>query len=408
MSVASWSGSLLAWQQELSKLKDRLGSALPRRELRETGGAFLDGLLSGIERKTGWMLAEQAGAEQPYRMQSLLGRSRWDADALRDEVRRYVWEALGDEAGVLVVDETGFLKKGAHSVGVARQYSGTAGRIENCQVGVFLSYASRWGHALIDRRLYLPRAWAEDEARRAKTSVPEDVTFKTKPEIARDLIVAALDAGVPCAFVLGDALYGSDRRLRHMLEARQQSYVLAVRSNETVRLGGESLELTTAEQLAAGLKTADWHCYSAGQGAKGPRLYDWARVRLFWSADPHWQHWLLIRRSRKKSSEVAYYIAFAPAATTLAELAGVAGLRWTVETCFETAKDELGLDHCEARSWHAWHRHISLVMTAAAFLAKLRADLLRAAVTTTPSGKRNERSPQAGVAASWPAHHSLA
>jgi SRSO17 transposase len=289
---------------------------------------------------------------------------------------------------------------------VARQYSGTAGRIENCQVGVFLSYASRWGHALIDRRLYLARAWAEDEARRAKTSVPEDVTFKTKPEIARDLIVAALDAGVPCAFLLGDALYGSDRRLRHMLEARQQPYVLAVRSNETMRLGGESLELTTAEQLAGGLKTADWHCHSAGQGAKGPRLYDWARVRLFWSADPHWQHWLLIRRSRKKSSEVAYYIAFAPAATMLAELAGVAGLRWTIETCFATAKDELGLDHCEARSWHAWHRHISLVMTAAAFLAKLCADLLRAAITTTPSGERNERSPQAGIAAWWPAHHS--
>lgn len=401
MAVASWSGSLLAWQQELSRLKDWLGPVFRRRELRETGGAFLDGLLSGIERKTGWLMAEQAGADQPYRMQSLLGRSRWDADALRDAVRRYVVEALGDEAGVLVVDETGFLKKGAHSVGVARQYSGTAGRIENCQVGVFLSYASRWGHALIDRRLYLPQSWAaEDKARRSKTAVPEDVTFKTKPEIARDLIIAALDAGVPCAFVLGDALYGSDRRLRHMLQARQQPYVLAVRSNETMRLGGESLELTTSEQLAAGLKTGDWHCHSAGEGAKGPRLYDWARVRLFWSTDPSWRHWLLLRRSRTKPSEVAYYIAFAPAETTLAELAGVAGLRWTIETCFETAKDELGLDHCEARSWHAWHRHISLVMAAAAFLAKLRADLLRTSMAETASGKRNERSPMATAAVS--------
>jgi SRSO17 transposase len=349
--------------------------------------------LSGIERKTGWLMAEQADAGRPYRMQSLLGRSRWDADALRDEVRAYVVEALGDDDGVLVVDETGFLKKGEHSVGVARQYSGTAGRIENCQIGVFLSYASRWGQALIDRRLYLPQAWAEDSARRAKTAVPEGTTFMTKPQIARELIATALDAGVPCAFVLGDALYGSDRRLRRMLEARQQPYVLAVRSNEPLRVGGASLEGTTAGILGDELTPDDWYCHAAGEGAKGPRLYDWARVRLLWSADLRWQHWLLIRRSRKKPAELAYYIVFAAADTTLAELAGVAGLRWTVETCFETAKDELGLDHCEARSWHAWHRHISLVMTAAAFLAKLRADLLRASMTDSPSGKRNERSP---------------
>ena len=393
MAVASWSGSLLAWEHELSTLKERLGPIFRRRELKETAGAFVDGLLSGIERKTGWLMAEQADAERPYRMQSLLGRSRWDGDTLRDEVRAYVVEALGDDDGVLVVDETGFLKKGEHSVGVARQYSGTAGRIENCQIAVFLSYASRWGQALIDRRLYLPQAWAEDSARRAKTAVPEDATFMTKPEIARELIATALDAGVPCAFVLGDALYGSDRRLRRMLEARRQPYVLAVRSNEPLRVGGASLEGTTAGILGDELTPGDWHCHAAGEGAKGPRLYDWARVRLLWSADPRWQHWLLIRRSRKKPDELAYYIVFAAADTTLAELAGVAGLRWTVETCFETAKDELGLDHCEARSWHAWHRHISLVMTAAAFLAKLRADLLRASTTGSPSGKRNERSP---------------
>jgi SRSO17 transposase len=400
MVVASWSGSLLAWEQELSLLKDRLGPIFRRRELKETGGAFLDGLLSGIERKTGWLMAEQADAERPYRMQSLLGRSRWNADALRNEVRDYVVEALGDADGVLVVDETGFLKKGAHSVGVARQYSGTAGRIENCQVGVFLSYASRWGQALIDRRLYLPQAWAEDRARRAKTAVPEDTTFMTKPEIARELIAAALDAGVPCAFVLGDALYGSDRRLRRMLEARQQPYVLAVRSNEPLRIGGAALAGTTSGRLGDALQPDDWHCHAAGEGAKGPRLYDWARVPLLWSADPHWQHWLLIRRSRNKPDELAYYIVFAAAATTLAELAGVAGLRWTVETCFATAKDELGLDHCEARSWHAWHRHMSLVMAAAAFLAKLRADLLRASMMGSPSAKRNERSPVALAVAS--------
>lgn len=198
MSVAAWSGSLLGWDGELSGLKERLAPVFGRRELRETGGAFLDGLLSGIERKTGWLMAEQAGLERPYRMQSLLGRSSWSAEELRDVVRSYVLEALGDADGVLVVDETGFLKKGDQSVGVARQYSGTAGRIENCQVGVFLAYASRFGQALIDRRLYLPESWAKDAARRARAQVPEDIVFATKIEIARDLIAAALDAGAPC------------------------------------------------------------------------------------------------------------------------------------------------------------------------------------------------------------------
>ena len=181
MSVAVWSGSLVAWERELAALKERIGPVFGRAEVRATAGAFLDGLLSGVARKTGWLLAEQAGLERPYRMQSLLGRSRWDADALRDRVRADVIEALGDRDGVLVVDETGFLKKGEHSVGVARQYSGTAGRIENCQIGVFLAYASRFGQALIDRRLYLPEAWAQDESKRAKAGVPEEITFATTP-----------------------------------------------------------------------------------------------------------------------------------------------------------------------------------------------------------------------------------
>jgi SRSO17 transposase len=400
MSVASWSGALLSWERELARLKQRLAPIFRRRELQETGSAFLDGLLSGVERKTGWLLAERAGAVRPYRMQSLLGRSHWDADALRDEVRAFVIESLGDPCGVLVVDETGFLKKGSHSVGVARQYSGTAGWIENCQVGVFLSYASRFGHAFLDRRLYLPQAWAEDPARRAKATVPEDIVFATKPEIARDLVAAALDARVPCAFVLGDALYGSDSKLRHMLQARSQPYVLAVRSNQHLRLGGASLEGTNPGILADELPADAWFCHAAGEGAKGPRLYDWARVKLLWSQDPRWEHWLLIRRSRTKANERAYYLCFAKEGTTLAELAGVAGLRWTIETCFETAKDELGLDHCEARSWHGWHRHTCLVMAALAFLAKLRADLLRSSMRETPPDKANETSPDRPALAS--------
>ena len=197
--------------------------------------------------------------------------------------------------------------------------------------------------------------------------------------------------------MLADALYGSDRRLRRMLEAREQPYILAVRSNEPMRIGGNALELTTSGELAAALPANAWCCHSAGEGAKGPRLYEWARQRLLWSRDARWEHWLLMRRSRNDPAAVAYYIAFTPAATTLAELAAVAGLRWTIETCFETAKDELGLDHCEARSWHGWHRHVTLVMAAMAFLAKLRADLLRAPMTEAAEGKRNKKSPRAGA-----------
>ena len=392
MSVASWTGSLLAWEAELSALKGRLGPMFGRRESRETGCAFLDGLLSGVARKTGWLLAEQAGASRPYRMQSLLGRSRWKADGLRDSVRTYAVEALGDADGVLVVDETGFLKKGTHSVGVARQYSGTAGRIENCQVGVFLSYASRFGHALIDRRLYLPKDWADDAARCAEAAIPADTGFATKPEIARDLIASALDAGIPCAYVLADAVYGSDKSLRVMLERREQPHVLAVRSNERLMAG--TVQTRTAAEIADALPAGDWRRLAAGEGAKGPRLYDWARIRLFRLQErgQPFDHWLLVRRSLRDPEERAYYVVFAPADVSLAELAGVAGLRWTIETCFATAKDELGLDHCEARSWHGWHRHMTLVMAAQAFLAKLRADLLRASMAEPAAGKRNETS----------------
>lgn len=380
MSVSDWSGSLLAWERELSTLKDRLGPVFGRRELRETGGAFLDGLLSGVERKTGWLMAEQAGLERPWRIQGLLGRSRWDADELRNEVCRYALETLGDAEGVLVVDETGFVKKGTHSVGVARQYSGTAGRIENSQVGVFLAYASRLGQALIDRQLYLPESWASDAERRAAANVPEQIGFATKPTIARDLVATALDTGMPCAWVLADAVYGSDSKFRRMLEARDQAFVLAVRSNHCVRFvedGG--LMQTDPEAMAATIAQGDWAAHAAGEGSKGLRLYDWARLTLNRPADRRWESWVLFRRSRHDPSKRAYYFVHAPVGTTLAELAAVAGLRWTIEECFQRAKDDLGLDHCEARSWHGWNRHMTLTMAALAFLARLSAQLRLAA-----------------------------
>jgi len=395
MSVASWSGSLLSWEKELTSLKARIGQVLGRRELRETGGAFIDGLLSGVERKTGWLMAEQSGAARPYRMQSLLGRSHWDADLLRDEVRDYVVEALGDADGVLIVDETGFVKKGEHSAGVARQYSGTAGRIENSQIGVFVAYASRYGQALIDRQLYLPESWTSDRARCGKASIPETVEFATKPKMARAMIERALNAGVPCAYVLGDAVYGADSSLRRMLEARHQPYVLAVRGAHFMRRGGDRLlEETSPEVLAEELAPDEWACHAAGEGAKGMRLYDWARIRRPWTSDQGFEHWLLVRRKRSKPAEKAYYLVFAPPGTTLAELAAAAGLRWAIEECFERAKDDLGLDHCEARSWHGWHRHMTLCMAALAFLSKLSADLRRSTWS-----KQNERSPKPIIAA---------
>ena len=353
MPVAVWSGSALAWEEELTALKNRLAPVFCRSDVAASAGAFIDGLLSGISRKTGWQMAEQAGLSRPYRMQSLLGRSSWDAEALRDRVRREAVASLDDPSGVLVVDETGFLKKGEHSVGVARQYSGTAGRIENCQTGVFLAYASRFGQALIDRRLYLPDAWAGDQERRRRVQVPEAVAFATKPRIACELIAAALDAGVPCAWVLADALYGSDSRLRRMLEERGQPYVLAVRSTHTLRMVTVDLQ-TDPSEMADDLPPEAWAVHAAGEGSKGLRLYDWARIALPWVVDGNFERWGLIRRNRRDPQERAYYFAFAPSGTGLAELAGAAGLRWTIEECFQRAKEELGLDHCEARSWHGW------------------------------------------------------
>jgi SRSO17 transposase len=278
---------------------------------------------------------------------------------------------------VLIVDETGFLKKGEHSAGVARQYSGTAGRIENAQIGVFLAYASGQGHALNDRDLYLPKwEWCEDAGKRAAAAIPDEVVFATKPALACRMIGRALDAGLRCAWVLGDEIYGSDRRLRMELGRREQPFVLAIRSNEKLwAVLGTHLGQHAASRLAAALPARAWRRLSAGAGSKGERLYDWARLRLTRLQEPPWEHWLLVRRSRKDPKDLAYYVVFGPAATTLATLAQVAGRRWTIEECFEVAKQEVGLADYEIRSWHGWYRHITLAMLALAFLAGLRAKL---------------------------------
>jgi SRSO17 transposase len=361
--------TVAAWARDLDALLARLAPYFPRTEPRRQVAAYLHGLLSPVERKNGWQMAEAAGETTPYAMQHLLGRAVWDAEAVRDEVRMYVVEHLGAAEAVLVVDETGFLKKGTHSVGVARQYSGTAGRIENCQIGVFLAYASPRGRAFLDRALYLPRDWAEDAGRREAAGVPPDIAFRTKPHLARAMLEGAFDAGVPAAWVTGDEVYGGDRRLRVWLEDRRVAHVLAVKCTEPLWAAtARGPAQVTAAALAAGALAAAWQRLSAGDGAKGPRRFDWVRVAIRPLADPDWDYWLLARRSLSDASDLAYYVCFAPAGTILAELVRIAGMRWTIEDGFAAAKGEVGLDHYEVRRWDGWHRHVTLCLLALAFL----------------------------------------
>src|SRR3954449_7139608 len=374
--MAAESTSVLVWRNELAALQERLGRLFGRPEPRRQVGLYLEGLLSAAERKNGWQLAEEIGDARPWRTQRVLSHVLWDADAAQELCRDYVFEHLGAADGVLIVDETGFLKKGEHSVGVARQYSGTAGGIENVQIGVFLAYASSKGHALIDRELYLPKEWCEDADRRAAAAIPDEIDFATKPALAEEMIGRALDAGLSCAWVLGDEIDGSDRHLRRDLERRKQPFVLAIRSNEKLwsvledRHGQHS-----ATELTQALPKTAWQRLSAGAGSKGERLYDWARVRLARLQQPPWDHWLLVRRSRRDPTDLAYHVVFGPAETSLATLARVAGRRWTIEECFEVAKQEVGLADYEVRSWHGWYRHITLAMLALALLAGMRVTL---------------------------------
>jgi SRSO17 transposase len=358
------------WAAELDAVVARIAPRFPRREVRQRVRGFLRGLLGPVERKNGWQLAEQAGDSTPDGMQRLLNHARWDADAVRDEVRAYVVEHLGDGAGVLVVDETGFVKKGTKSAGVQRQYTGTVGKKENCQVGVFMAYASGRGAALVDRELYLPESWTADRARCQQAAIPDQVGFQTKPQLALLMLERALDSGIPVAWVTGDEAYGGDARLRLWLEARQVPHVLAVKRTQHVI--AMNLLPTPAEDLIAAVKKDAWQTLSAGAGAKGPRVYDWVAVQIRLLREPGVGHWLLARRSLD-DGEVAYYLCYGPAGTTLAELVGIAGTRWTVECCFQQAKGEAGLDHYQVRRYDAWYRHITLAMLAHAFLVAMRA-----------------------------------
>jgi SRSO17 transposase len=374
----------------------RLAPYFTRSESRQRASAYLQGLLSAAERKNSWQLAEVCGEATPYGFQYLLNRADWDADAVRDELRTYVIQHLGDRNGVLVLDETGFVKKGRHSAGVARQYTGTVGKVENCQIGVFLGYASVLGQALLDRDLYLPAAWTQDRERCRQAGIPEDRGFATKPQLARQLLARAFAAGVPATWVTGDCVYGDDRRLRLWLEARPHAYVLAVSGKEYVWGHGQQRQVKT---ILATLPGVSWTRLSAGDGAKGPRWYDWHWLPLAKPSEPGWRRWLLVRRRVSPPTELQAYVVFAPQATSLQEVVRVAGSRWTIESSFEAAKGEVGLDHYEVRSWTGWHRHVTLAMWAYALLVVMRAGLIAIEVLKKSLPPAQARSSLAGCTA---------
>jgi SRSO17 transposase len=358
-----------AWADELVDLMQRIGRHFARREARERAHDYVRALLSPAERKNAWQLAESVGDRTPYGVQNLLGRAAWDADRVRDELRAYVSEHLGDPDGILVVDETCIPKKGTKSAGVARQYCGSLGKRENCQVAVLLAYAGAQGHAFLDRELYLPKVWAEDAERRREAGVPAGVEFRTKPQLARQMLARALDAGVPAAWVSGDEVYGSTYALRADLEARHQRYVLGVASNQSVWAGFAQVRV---DELLREVTEDAWIRLSCGAGAKGPRVYDWAARRINCPVDG-WERWGLARRSLAEPVELAYYLVFVPAGTSLEAVVPVAGRRWTIEAAIEEAKGEVGLDQYEVRGWTGWQRHITLALVAHAYLAVTRA-----------------------------------
>jgi SRSO17 transposase len=386
MSGASIETTLELWASSLRDVKRRMRPLFTQERVARSAEHFLDGLLGEERRKTGWMRAEAAGDPGPWRQQAILGRGRWDADTLRDIVRDYALETLADEDAVLVVDETGFLKQGKASCGVSRQYTGSAGKITNCQIGVFACYVAPRGHAFIDRELYLPKSWTEDKARMAKAHVPQGIIesgnggFATKPALARVMIERAIAAHVPFSFVAADSVYGVGD-IETALRSKGKGYVLGVRSNDPFHSWGKAQVVAgTAKEIADGLPAPSWRRLSAGAGTKGERLHDWAYVELAdldagaynpALAGARWTRGLLIRR-KISDGDLAFFTTWAPHGTTIERLAKIEGHRWAIEDSFETGKNELGLDHNETRSWHGWRRHVSLVMLAFAMMAATR------------------------------------
>jgi SRSO17 transposase len=383
MSGRPTAAQVSSWADEVTAVGERIGGRFARREPRRRALAYIRGLLSQTERKNGWQLAEYLGDPTPDGVQHLLARADWDADAVRDDLIGYLVEHLGHADGVLVADESGFLKKGTKSVGVARQYSGTAGRIENCQIGVFLGYATAKGRALLDRELYLPKEWTDDAQRLQEAGVPDAVRFATKLVLARRMIDRAVAAGVPARWVTADAVYGSDYHFRVAMEKHGLGYVVGVRTDFAVCSG---LRQVRARTLLDEVPVDAWQRLSCGEGAKGPRLYDWTLLRTNCPEPDTYARWLLIRRSVSDPTEVAYFACGGPPGTGLAELVRVAGVRWAIEDLFELAKGDCGLDEYEVRGWVGWYRHVTLSLFALAVLT-----VIRARATRPTRGKKRGR-----------------
>jgi SRSO17 transposase len=414
------------WAREFEDFHARFAHLFARSEPREEAGQYLRGLLAPVARKNCWQMAEVVGEDDPQSMQRLLYSARWEADGARDELQCFVVERFGEESGIGVVDETGFLKKGTKSVGVKRQYSGTAGKVENCQVGVFLSYFNGRSYTFLDRRLYLPEDWCRDWKRRQEARVPDDVTFKTKPQLALEMLRHAWAQGVPMTWVTGDEVYGDAPYLRDGVAGAGKRYVLAVssttpvwrerppveepakgplgRPREKPRLAEGAPSWETVAAVIAALPEEAWERLTVSEGEKGPRTYDWAAVPIVESRErlPGPDGWLLARRSIVDPSDLAYYLSNAPHKTPLVILAEIASARWSIETTIEEGKGEAGLDEYEVRHWHSWHRHITLSMMAHAWLASIRQ--AEGEKPTRPGAGRGERSrgtaaPGSGIAA---------
>ena len=358
------------WNQMLIELHARIAPHFARPQPRRRTLLYLQGILSTTERKNSWQLAEHAREARPYGMQRLLSSAHWDVDGVRDDVRTYAIEHLGTESAILVIDETSFPKRGDKSAGVGVQYCGTTGQVENCQVGVFLTYVTARGHTLIDRELYLLSEWLEDDQRRHAVGIPETIGFQTKPELAKRMLERVWDAQIPIAWVVADTVYGENLDLRTWLQAHGYAYVLAVPCNEPVGIvtpDGRRRQVQVRDVPSLLLNQHTWQRLSMSDGTKGPRLFDWACVPILhrWQADG--QHWLLLRRNVSDPQDLAYYFVFGPPATTLHEMVQAGGARWHIEEDFANTKD-MGLDHYQVRSWIGWYRHITLVMLAHVFL----------------------------------------
>jgi len=380
------------WAEALAEIQARIAPRFARAEVRERVGGYLRGLLDRVERKNGWQLAEAIGETGPQGVQRLLNAAVWDAEGVRDDLRAYVVDALGDRAsGVLIVDETGFLKKGAHSCGVARQYTGTAGTTSNAQVGVFLTYASEKGAAFIDRALYLPRSWTRDPQRRAEAGIPKGTRFATKLILAQRMLARAFAARAPARWVTADSGYGRSHAFRRWLEQRDQAYAIMIPKTTAVEYEGRR---ERAEQLGERLPEDAWITVLTGEDGQGIPAHQWVCLLLSEPCAKGRRRWLLIRRSLEEPSDLAYYLAYylayGPQETSLQERVRVCDRRWAIEEDFAEAKGEVGLDQYEVRTWTAWHRFITLCLLAHTALVVLRLRVRSAEASlrgpTTPKG----------------------